>query len=217
MSLHHLHTLAKEIKGFLTRDEAEALYALGKECASLGPCLEIGSYCGLSTLYLGAGVRESGGVLFTIDHHKGSEEHQPGEEYHDPELFDRDVGSMNSFPALQRTLRLAGLEDAVVSIVASSALAARGWATPLSLVFIDGGHSLESAVTDYRSWATWVRPGGILAIHDIFIDPSQGGQAPYEIYKLALSSGLFEDLPMINTLGCLQRTMNYSSEKVHCR
>lgn len=205
MSLHHLHLLALEIKGFLAQDEAEALHALGKRYGSGGPCLEIGSYCGLSTLYLGAGVKASGGVLFTIDHHKGSEEHQPGQEYHDPDLFDRDAGSMNSFPALQRTLRLAGLEDSVVPIVAPSVLAGRGWATPLSLVFIDGGHSLESAVADYRSWATWVRTGGILAIHDIFIDPSQGGQAPYAIYKLALASGLFEELPMINTLGCLRR------------
>jgi predicted O-methyltransferase YrrM len=205
MSLDHLHTLSKNIKGFLARDEAEALFALGRQCAPLGPCLEIGSYCGLSTLYLGSGVKASGGVLFSIDHHQGSEEHQPGEQYHDPELYDSRLETMNSFPAFLQTLRLAGLQETVVPIVASSALTAKAWAGPLSLVFIDGGHSLESALTDYRSWASWVRPGGILAIHDIFPDPAQGGQAPYEIYKLALASGLFEELPMINTLGCLQR------------
>jgi len=205
MSLDHLHALAIEIKGFLAQDEAEALFSLGRDYAPLGPCLEIGSYCGLSTLYLGAGVQESKGVLFSIDHHKGSEEHQPGEEYHDPDLFDCKSGGMNSFPALQRTLRLAELEDTVVPIVASSALTAQGWATPLSLVFIDGGHSLDSALADYSSWVSWIRPGGILAIHDIFPDPSQGGQAPYEIYNLALASGLFTELPMVNTLGCLRR------------
>jgi len=211
MSLDHLHTLSRDIKGFLAQDEAEALYGLGRDYAPLGPGLEVGSYCGLSTLYLGSGVRESGGVLFSIDHHQGSEEHQPGEEYHDPELYDSRQEVMNSFPAFQRTVRLARLENTVVPIVATSFLTAKAWATPLSLVFIDGGHSLESALADYRCWAAWVRPGGILAVHDIFSDPAQGGQAPYEIYKLALASGLFEALPMVNTLGCLQRTMCYLS------
>ena len=205
MPLDRLHAIAEQIKGFLAPDEAEALFALGRDCALLGPCLEIGSYCGLSTLYLGSGIRESGGVLFSIDHHTGSEEHQPGEEYHDPDLYDERLGGMNSFPFFRRTLRLAGLEDTVVPVVASSALTARAWATPVSLVFIDGGHSLESALADYRSWACWVRPGGILAIHDLFPDPDQGGQAPYQIYKLALASGLFNELPMINTLGRLRR------------
>jgi predicted O-methyltransferase YrrM len=205
MSLDQLHTLSKDIKGFLARDEAEALFALGRECAPHGPCLEIGSYCGLSTLYLGTGVRESGGVLFSIDHHTGSEEHQPGEEYHDQDLYDPQLGTINSFPALQRTLRLGGLEETVVPVVASSALTAKAWTTPVSLVFIDGGHSLETALADYRSWASWIRPGGVLAIHDIFPDPEQGGQAPYEIYKLALASGLFQELPMVTTLGCLRR------------
>ncbi|MDZ7760693.1 MAG: class I SAM-dependent methyltransferase [Desulfovermiculus sp.] len=205
MPLDHLHTLSNNIKGFLARDEAEALYDIGRQCARLGPCLEIGSYCGLSTLYLGSGVKASGGVLFSIDHHQGSEEHQPGEEFHDPDLYDSRLETMNSFPAFQHTLRLADLENTVVPIVAQSALTAKAWATPLSLVFIDGGHSLESALVDYHSWATWVCPGGILAIHDIFPDPSQGGQAPYQIYNLALASGLFQELPMINTLGRLQR------------
>jgi hypothetical protein len=212
MFLDSLYTIAKEIRGFLAQDEAEVLFALGRDCAPLGPCLEIGSYCGLSTLYLGSGVKASGGVLFSVDHHRGSEEHQPGEEFHDPELYDPHLEAMNSFPALQQTLRLAHLEHTVVPIVASSAMTAKAWGTPLSLVFIDGGHSLESALTDYRSWASWVRPGGMLAIHDIFPDPAQGGQAPYAIYKLALASGLFKELPTVNTLGCLQRTIHYSPE-----
>lgn len=204
-SINELHELAQGVKGFLAEDEAEALYVLGRQCAPLGPCLEIGSYCGLSTLYLGSGVQAAGGVLFSIDHHQGSEEHQPGEEYHDPELYDPNVRRMNSFPAMQHTLHQAGLEDTVVPIVASSALTARAWATPVSMVFIDGGHSLKSALIDYRAWVSWIRPGGILAIHDIFPDPSQGGQAPYEIFQRALASGLFEELSMISTLARLQR------------
>lgn len=193
------------IKGFLAEDEGRTLFELGKQQGRLGPCLEIGGYCGLSTVYLGLGIRENGGVLFSIDHHQGSEEHQPGEEYHDQELIDFRTGCIDSFPAFRINIRKAGLEDTVIPVVAGSALVARQWATSLALVFIDGGHSLEAAMTDYHAWTPHLMSGGVLAVHDIFFDPTQGGQAPHEVYKLALASGLFEELEMVNTLGVLRR------------
>ncbi len=197
--------LLKEIKGFLAAEEGRALYELALTQSSLGPCLEIGGYCGLSTVYLGLGVRENRGVLFSIDHHQGSEEHQPGEEYHDPDLLDPRTGVFNSFPEFQKTIRRAGLEDTVAPIVAGSSLAARQWTTPLALVFIDGGHSYEAVLNDYRAWAPQLMPGGVLAVHDLFPDPAQGGQAPYTIYRMALASGLFEELKIVETLGILKR------------
>lgn len=196
---------AESVKGFLHPDEGARLHALATAAAGLGPCLEVGSYCGKSTLYLGSACRERGQILFAVDHHRGSEEHQPGEEYHDADLFDPASGRMDSFRAFRATLARAGLEDSVVPIVASSALAGRRWHTPLALVFIDGGHSRDAALTDYRTWAPHVLPGGFLAIHDIFPDPADGGQAPYEIYRLALASGLFVEEPMTRTLGVVRR------------
>ncbi len=193
------------IKGFLADDEGSALYHYALEAAKLGPCLEIGSYCGKSTVYLGSACKQAGAVLFALDHHRGSEEHQLGEEYHDPDLYDNGVQLMDSFRTFRTTMREAKLEDTVVPVVSSSAVAARQWATPLGMVFIDGGHSEEAAQTDYRSWAGFIRPGGILAIHDIFPDPADGGQAPYNIWKLAKASGLFDELPTINTLGLFRR------------
>ena len=136
---------------------------------------------------------------------RGSEEHQLGEEYHDPDLFDADAEKMDSFREFRRTLDLAELSDHVVPIVANSALAGRYLNAPLSLVFIDGGHSEAAAQIDYRTWAPKVIPGGYLAIHDIFEDPEEGGQAPFNIYRLALASGLFEALPSTHTLGVLRR------------
>lgn len=171
----------------------------------IGPCLEIGSYCGKSTLYLGSGVRDGGGQLFALDHHRGSEEHQLGEEYHDPELYDAELKCMDTMPALRRTLRRANLEDVVIPLVTSSRNAGRFWTTPLSLVFIDGGHAFETAITDYQTWAGHICTGGYLAIHDIFASEELGGQAPHHIYKLAQASGLFEVLPMTKTLGVLRR------------
>ena len=193
------------VKGFLDPEEGARLYDLACEVSPLGPCLEVGSYCGKSTVYLGCACQSASGLLFALDHHRGSEEHQRGEEYHDSELYDEVLERMDTLPALRRTLSNSQLEDCVVPLVGSSALVGRFWQIPLAMVFIDGGHSLESALTDYRTWSTHIVSGGILAIHDIFPDPSQGGQAPYTIYKLAVASGLFEALPGTKTLGVLRR------------
>jgi hypothetical protein len=160
------------------------------------------------------GCRENGGVLFSIDHHRGSEEQQPGQEYFDPELFAAETGRIDTFPLFRKTLAELGLEETVIPIVSSSAVVARSWSTPLSLVFIDGSHTFPSALTDYNSWVSHILSGGFLVIHDIFSDPAKGGQALHHIYNLALSSGLFRALPMVKTLGvlllCVQRQTRFS-------
>lgn len=193
------------VKGFLDAEEGAALYQHARAAAQLGPLLEVGSYCGKSTVYLGAACKSSNSILFAVDHHRGSEEHQLGEEYHDPDLYDARFAKMDSFPQFRHTLASANLEDVVVPIVAPSALAARFWSTPLAMVFIDGGHSMEAALNDYRSWAGYVMRGGLLAIHDVFPNPADGGRPPYEIWKLAQESGLFEALPLVKSLGVLKR------------
>jgi MMP 1-O-methyltransferase len=193
------------VKGFLAAEEGEALYEHALEAGKLGPCLEVGSYCGKSSVYLGAACKAIDTVLYAVDHHRGSEEHQRGEEYHDAELYDAKFEMMDSFPTFRHTLVRAGLLDTVVPIVAPSQLAARQWATPLGMVFIDGGHSMDAALTDYRSWAGHVVKGGVLAIHDIFPNPADGGRPPYEIWRLAQASSLFEALPLVKSLGILRR------------
>ena len=199
------HAIALACKGFLDDDEGRRLHDLGREHAALGPVVEIGSYCGKSTVYLGAGVKAAGGLLLCVDHHRGSEEHQVGEEYHDPDLLDRRTGRVDSLPELRRTLHDAGLEDTAIPIVAPSPVAARIVAGPLGMVFIDGGHSHAAANADYDAWADKVAPGGVLAIHDLFPDPAEGGQAPIEIYRRGLASSLFDELPGTKTLGVLRR------------
>ncbi len=193
------------VKGFLDDEEGRCLYDYALRSAGMGPCLEIGSYCGKSTVYLGSACKEKNSLLFAVDHHRGSEEHQRGEEYHDPELFDNAAGKMDSFREFRRTIARAGLEETVVPIVAPSTMAARFWNIPLAMVFIDGGHSMEAALNDYRCWAPHVMKGGYLAIHDVFPNPADGGRPPYEIWKLAQSSGLFEALPLVKSLGVLKR------------
>jgi predicted O-methyltransferase YrrM len=192
-----------DVKGFLADDEAQALYTLAANCQA--PILEVGSYCGKSTIYLGVAAQKNNNVVFAVDHHRGSEEHQLGEEYHDADLYDASIDLMDTFKAFRTNMRNAKLDDTVVPLVNTSEVAAKAWATPLDLVFIDGGHSFEAAEMDYRSWASQVKIGGHLAIHDLFPNPDEGGQAPITIYRLALASGLFKEVEIVNTLGILQR------------
>ncbi len=197
--------LAEQIKGFLDPVEAQRLYEIADDAARMGPCLEIGSYCGKSAVFLGTACKKNNAILFSVDHHQGSEEQQPGEEYFDPELFNPQSYTVDTFSLFRRTLKMADLEQTVVALVGTSTMVAQAWATPLSLVFIDGGHAYETVLSDYRCWAKHVMPNGYLLIHDIFQNPAEGGQAPFQIYQKALASGLFCELPMTKTLGVLKR------------
>jgi len=197
---------AESAPGFMPAAEGQALFDAAAAYSRRGPVLEIGSYCGKSTIYLAAAARTAGQLVVTVDHHRGSEEHQPGWEYHDPHLVDPRTGRLDTLPTLRATLAAAGLEDDVVVVVGRSAEVARLWRTPLGMVFIDGGHSEQAAVTDYVSWAPWVAPGGVLAIHDVFPDPADGGRPPYLIYQRALASGAFTEVRVEGSLRLLERT-----------
>ncbi|MDJ0784993.1 MAG: class I SAM-dependent methyltransferase [Desulfosarcinaceae bacterium] len=197
-------TLLTATKGFLDPEEGEALYTCAREMAEWGPCLEIGSYCGKSALYLGAACKAADGVLFSIDHHRGSEEQQPGEGYFDAELYDFKAFQIDTLPFFRRTLAAAELTETVVPIVCASEVAVRGWQTPLALLFIDGGHAYETVRTDYRLWHPHIMPGGRLLFHDLFEDPAAGGQAPWEVYQEALNSGRFRPIGRVKSLGILE-------------
>jgi MMP 1-O-methyltransferase len=207
-----LRAAAEAAKGFMPSDEGEALYRWA--CASAeeaggdeaGPFLEIGSYCGKSTVYLGAAALEVGTVVFALDHHRGSEENQAGWEHHDPGVVDTELGKMDTLPTFRRTIHDAGLEGTVVALVGDSPTVGRYWTMPLGFLFVDGGHGAEPAHRDYETWVPHVRVGGLLAIHDVFPDPADGGRPPYEIYCRALESGAFEDVAATGSLRVLRRT-----------
>jgi predicted O-methyltransferase YrrM len=201
-----LRARAEAARGFMPADEGLALYEAGASVPDGGsPMLEIGSYCGKSSIYLGAAARERRTVLFALDHHRGSEENQAGWEFHEPDLVDPEIGVMDTLPRFRRTVFDAGLEGAVVALVGDSPTVGRHWRTPLSLLFIDGGHGPEPAHRDYEMWTPFVEPGGLLAIHDVFPDPADGGRPPYEIYCRAIDSGAFTDERAVGSLRVLRR------------
>ncbi|GAA1995979.1 class I SAM-dependent methyltransferase [Catenulispora subtropica] len=202
---HSLRAAAEAAPGFMPADEGLALYEAAERAAKVGDLLEIGTYCGKSTIYLAAAAATADRTVVTVDHHRGSEEQQPGWEYHDPELVDPRVGLMDTLPTMRRTLHAAGVEDRVIAIVGRSPAVARLWNTPVGLVFIDGGHTDEHAQADYEGWARHVAPGGLLVIHDVFPNPEDGGQAPYRIYLRALESGEFEEESVTGSLRVLRK------------
>lgn len=199
-----LLAVAKTAKGFMPDGEGLALHDAGVDGGKRGPLLEIGSYCGKSAVYLGAAAREAGTVLFSVDHHRGSEENQAGWDHHDPEVVDPRTGRMDTLPFFRRTIEDAGLEDVVVAVVGRSAPVACAWATPLGFLFVDGGHAKDVAMADFEGWARFVVPGGVLAVHDVFEDPSEGGQAPFHVWQRAVAEG-FEPVSSTGSLRVLRR------------
>ena len=185
---------ALDATGFMPPEEGLALNSYAAERLPHGPAVEIGTYCGTSSVYLGAAAKLTAGTVFTVDHHHGSEDNQAGWEHHDTSLVDERTGRLETLPTFRRTIEQAGLEDEVVAVIGSSPTVSRWWTTPVSLVFIDGGHGVEPAQHDYRGWAPKVMPGGLLLVHDVFPDPADGGRPPYEeIYPTAsISSNCFE-------------------------
>jgi predicted O-methyltransferase YrrM len=202
-----LRAAAEAARGFMPPDEGLALHEAALAIANDGsPMLEIGSYCGKSAIYLGAAAQARGTVLFALDHHRGSEENQPGWEWHEPDLVDPDVGRIDTLPRFRRTVHDAGLERSVVALVGDSPTVGRHWRTPLAFLFIDGGHGAEPAHRDFDMWTPWVEPGGLLAIHDVFPDPADGGRPPFEIYCRAVESGQFAVESATGSLRVLRRT-----------
>jgi predicted O-methyltransferase YrrM len=213
-STQRLFALAERVRGFMPADEGRALYDAALRYLNGGVGVEVGTYCGKSTLLLGAAAQQTAGVLYTIDHHHGSEEHQPGWEYHDASLVDEVTGLFDTLTEFRRTLDAAGLDDHVVAIVGKSPVVARGWRSPLQLLFIDGGHTEAAATQDFEGWAKWVTVGGALAIHDVFPDPRDGGQAPYGIYCRAIDSGQFREASVTGSLRVLERTGGQPGEPI---
>ena len=210
-----LFTLAEGVTGFMPADEGRALYDAAVRYLGDGTGVEIGTYCGKSTVLLGAAAQQTGGLLYTIDHHHGSEEHQPGWEYHDTSMVDPLTGRFDTLPTLRHTLDAAELDDNVVAVVGKSALVARTWRTPLQFLFIDGGHTDEAAQKDFDGWAKWVAVGGALVIHDVFPDPNDGGQAPYRIYRRALDSGAFREVAVMGSMRLLERVSGTPGEALN--
>ncbi|MDN5896191.1 MAG: class I SAM-dependent methyltransferase [Nocardioides sp.] len=201
-------------KGFMPEEEGLLLNRTALEQLVHGPALEVGTYAGKSAILLGAAAQEVGGTIFTVDHHRGSEENQAGWEHHDTELVDPELGLMDTLPFFRRAIARAGLEDQVVAVIGKSTTVSALWRTPLSLLFIDGGHSEVHAHNDYAGWAPWLINGGCLVIHDVFPEPADGGQAPYHVFRRAVDGGDFAEVETVGSMRVLRRSLGQAGDPV---
>lgn len=186
----------QSIPGFLNDAEGRALARHARQ--SRGLVVEIGSYCGRAAAYMGAALKGTGHRLVTVDTHQGSPEQQPGQAYHNAD-FDDATGQPDTLPHLRHHLQRAGVSDAVIVMVATSAQAARLNLHP-AMVFIDGAHSIGDVLEDWRSWGPQVQRGGILALHDVYADPLSGGRAPASVAHMITASGLYDPLEKVGSL-----------------
>ncbi|MHB8380503.1 MAG: class I SAM-dependent methyltransferase [Acidimicrobiales bacterium] len=199
---------AERAKGFMPANEGLALYEVALEYGNRTPggtWLEVGAWCGKSALYLGNAAEATRSVLYSLDHHHGSEENQVGWESYDPTLVDPVDGRLNTLPCWQRTIAAARLDETVVGLVGHSTVVAHHFDQPLDVLFIDGGHARDVALADFDAWSPKVIAGGLLLIHDVFADPRDGGQGPYEIYVAALESERFVERGGAGSLRALSR------------
>ena len=205
---------ARSTRGFMPEDEGDLLFVVARDALRKGPGLEIGTWCGKSTVILGAAAREAGSVVFTVDHHRGSEENQAGWEWHDPTLVDPEFDLIDTLPFFRKTIARAGLEEEVVGIVGRAPTVARHWRTPLAFLFIDGGHTDEHVTNDFEGFARWVEHGGILVIHDVFERPEDGGQPPWRVYRRAIVGREWELVTHRGSMRVLRRVRGEAGDPI---
>lgn len=147
----------KGIDGWFSEDEGR-WYARFARGLRGGIFVEVGSWKGRSTSFIGPVCNANGTRLVCVDHWRGSND----------VLADRYAAAL-AVEDVEQTFRrnMAALGIAVEVIAEPSAVAASSF-EPHSVdrVFIDAGHDKESVAEDLRVWGERLRPGGILAGHD---------------------------------------------------
>ena len=80
------------------------------------------------------------------------------------------------------------------------------WTTPLTFLFLDGNHTEKVAQHDFATFARHLLPGGLLAVHDVFPDPRDGGQPPWHVVQRALRDAAFTPVGEHGSLRVLERS-----------
>jgi hypothetical protein len=140
-----------KIPGWLETNEGRFLEKISRITKSLkGDIVEIGSFCGKSTIYLA----QSGSNVYAIDPHKGN----IGEE----------KNYASTYKEFIRNLKSANVIDTVTPLVTTSLHASKNWRKPIRILFIDGLHDEKNATQDFNVWTPYLINDGIVAIHDSF-------------------------------------------------
>ena len=153
------------IDGWLAIDEAIALYELARSLPDQRPLVvEIGCWQGKSSVCLAGGLRgKQQPRLVCIDPFDASGDAESTGEY----AGRKDGLSGPLRRAFENNLAEAGVRDLVEVRPGFSHQHASAFTEPIDLLFLDGDHSHEAVLRDYRDWASKIRPGGFLVMHDV--------------------------------------------------
>ena len=152
---------------------------------------------------------QAGTVLFTVDHHRGSEENQAGWEHHDPEVVDPETGRMDTLPFFRRTIEAAGSRGRRGRRRRRLGAGRRAsGTTPLGFLFIDGGHAEDVAMADYATLgAARRRRAACSRSTTCSRTRPTGGQAPFHVWQRAVADGFAP----VSTTGSLRVLRNETS------
>ena len=154
-TLKNIETQVDGVDGWVNHPEGRLLYHLARKCTGRGAIVEIGSWKGRSTIWLGHGSRAGRGLkIHAVDPHAGVIERG------------QTAGNGSTFDEFQRNLRMAGVEEVVVPHVDYSDAVARSFSEPVELIFIDGLHDYDAVTTDFAAWYPKVIEGGVMAFHE---------------------------------------------------
>jgi MMP 1-O-methyltransferase len=185
--------LIKDVPGWLSDEEGEALYELAKECTGRGVIVEIGSWKGKSTICLGLGSRAGEGVrIFAVDPHA---DYRHGE--------------------FKENIERAGIADLVTPVRGLSQDVVDDFDEPIELLFVDGSHEEDDVRHDFETWVPKVVDGGTVAFHDTTWHPGVRKVVAEKIY----ASRTFRDVRFVigSTTIASKVAHNTPYDRLHAR
>jgi MMP 1-O-methyltransferase len=185
--------LIKDVPGWLSDEEGEALFELARACTGRGVIVEIGSWKGKSTICLGLGSRAGSGVpIFAVDPHA---DYRHGD--------------------FKENIERAGIADLVTPLKGLSQLVVDGFDQPIELLFVDGSHEEDDVREDFDKWVPKVVEGGVVAFHDTTWHPGVRRVVAEKIY----ASRGFKDVRFVigSTTVARKVTQNTWRDRLHAR
>jgi predicted O-methyltransferase YrrM len=156
--------LSETIPGWTRNEEADALARMAYSLEGDAVIVEIGSFFGSSTAFLaGARKLKGAGKVHCVDPFDGS-----GDSYSVPH-YGAIIMAFGERPPrehFERNIRTAGLSDWVEVHQGTAEEIAIGWTTAIDLLILDGDQSPAGARAAYEGWSPWLKPGGVIALHN---------------------------------------------------
>ena len=194
MSISETKRITRNVEGWLFSEERVWLYRAAKRVEK-GVIVEIGSWKGLSTIWLAKGSQTGyKAKVYAIDPHTGAEEH-------------KQAGKVWTYDTFLANIRKAEIEDIVIPIVKTSEESNKNWNKTIGLLFIDGAHDYELVKLDFELWYPHLIKGGIIAFHDSA--PWSGWEGPIKVVQEKIyNSDKFMDIEEIGSITFAKKKIN---------